>query len=858
MKFYFQSARLVEQKDKEGKEWEVVLIQAGKSLNKKYYPADVLKGAVKLFDNAKAYAYEFTGKIFNHLPDKTRKVIPEGCVKNLVGWYENPRFTTFKDDEGKTQQGILATFHVSEAADWLRKLLKDAWEHGKHSLLGFSIDGSGDVSEVTIDGEKMLNVESINSIDEVTLVTHPAAGGQFVRLLASKNFIEEEEQMNWLKELYARVKVIKEALIEGVNPEKITPEQEFSFIKALIESDKFPPKEKISEEAPFMSAAIDRLIEFLQGDKKDEAMKLLSSLKEKLDKYGYPKYGQQGGDTEEAKKQAEAKKTAEAKKVQEDEETRRAQMAELDKVKEDMKIMREETAKTNCRAILTESLIASDLPQPIKDKITKSFSGKIFKKEDLDESIKDEKDVLGKLTESGTIKYCGTQKQSVEVLRESADKIQVAIDRMVDDEAVVSDKFKDIKGFTSLKEAYRACHPEDPNISGNIDRRNHMSRLTEAITTSDFTYALGTSMTRKLIKSFEKVAFDFAPICSETGIDNFKQQERVKWGGYSTLPSVTEDAAYTDLYEPKDEEATFTAGTKGGYVSVSRKTIKNDDLGLIRQIPAMVGTSARRTLARDVSALLLANGTYTPTNSTVFSTTFGNYSTRALNYDNLTYAENLMASMRERGSAIVSGTATSAASTTLILSTASWTTNAYQNYYVRIVYGTGAGQTRLISSNDATTLTITPAWTATPSTDSKFEISTATNDDEEIGLQAKYIIFGKELRGVVNALLKSEKRYDGAEHEDNLHKGTLTPIFCPYITGSTYQYYWFLAADRSQTEMIEIGYVDNQKTPTLVIQDQPALGEVFTNDRLRWKVRFEYGLAIIENKGLNAHFATTV
>jgi len=86
----------------------------------------------------------------------------------------------------------------------------------------------------------------------------------------------------------------------------------------------------------------------------------------------------------------------------------------------------------------------------------------------------------------------------------------------------------------------------------------------------------------------------------------------------------------------------------------------------------------------------------------------------------------------------------------------------------------------------------------------------------------------------------------------------LKPIYCPYIAGSTYQYYWYLTADKTQIDMIEVGYVDNQRTPVLVLQDQPALGEVFTNDRIRYKVRFEYGLEIIENKGIYANEGTSV
>lgn len=68
------------------------------------------------------------------------------------------------------------------------------------------------------------------------------------------------------------------------------------------------------------------------------------------------------------------------------------------------------------------------------------------------------------------------------------------------------------------------------------------------------------------------------------------------------------------------------------------------------------------------------------------------------------------------------GTATAGTSTTLTDSTKAWTTDRWKNYVVRILFGTGLGQTRIIASNTATALTVQNAWTTTPSTDSVFAI----------------------------------------------------------------------------------------------------------------------------------------
>lgn len=69
------------------------------------------------------------------------------------------------------------------------------------------------------------------------------------------------------------------------------------------------------------------------------------------------------------------------------------------------------------------------------------------------------------------------------------------------------------------------------------------------------------------------------------------------------------------------------------------------------------------------------------------------------------------------------GTATSSTSTTLTDTSKSWTTNIYNGATITITGGTGAGQTRTISSNTSTQVTVTSAWTTNPDSTSAYEIS---------------------------------------------------------------------------------------------------------------------------------------
>lgn len=73
-----------------------------------------------------------------------------------------------------------------------------------------------------------------------------------------------------------------------------------------------------------------------------------------------------------------------------------------------------------------------------------------------------------------------------------------------------------------------------------------------------------------------------------------------------------------------------------------------------------------------------------------------------------------------------SGTATSATATTLVNSGKSWTASQWINSQVRITGGTGKGQTRTITANTGTTLTVA-TWTVTPDATSTYAIE--GNDD---------------------------------------------------------------------------------------------------------------------------------
>lgn len=79
-------------------------------------------------------------------------------------------------------------------------------------------------------------------------------------------------------------------------------------------------------------------------------------------------------------------------------------------------------------------------------------------------------------------------------------------------------------------------------------------------------------------------------------------------------------------------------------------------------------------------------------------------------------------------STIATGQSSGSNTTTTLNNTGkAWGTNMWANYQVRITGGTGKGQIRSITSNTATALTVSSAWTVTPDATSTYSIE--GNDD---------------------------------------------------------------------------------------------------------------------------------
>jgi len=60
---------------------------------------------------------------------------------------------------------------------------------------------------------------------------------------------------------------------------------------------------------------------------------------------------------------------------------------------------------------------------------------------------------------------------------------------------------------------------------------------------------------------------------------------------------------------------------------------------------------------------------------------------------------------------------------------------------------------------------------------------------------------------------------------------------------------WIAVADPRVVDTVEVGFVGGQANPVLLIQDMPLYGLNFTQDTISYKVRHEYGGAVVDYRG---------
>ncbi|WP_114100003.1 hypothetical protein [Thalassospira profundimaris] len=268
---------------------------------------------------------------------------------------------------------------------------------------------------------------------------------------------------------------------------------------------------------------------------------------------------------------------------------------------------------------------ATRLPLVAKQKlINQNSSPSQVTSDDLREAINTEADYLASVSDSGKVKGLGDDayhsNSRVQILESRDEKVSKMLDAFFDpsDRSVISIRecYLDITGDRTFSGILRNCD---------------QARLRESLGSQSFGDVLGDSISRRLVAEYNNPSvYDvWQNLVSIVPVNDFRAQERTRFGGYGDLPKVLESNPYTSLSSPTDEKATYSVEKRGGTEDLTLEMITNDDVGAVQRIPTKLVRSAKRTLSKFVLDFL-KNNPVVYDGVTLFHATHNNLGTSAL------------------------------------------------------------------------------------------------------------------------------------------------------------------------------------------------------------------------------------
>lgn len=142
---------------------------------------------------------------------------------------------------------------------------------------------------------------------------------------------------------------------------------------------------------------------------------------------------------------------------------------------------------------------------------------------------------------------------------------------------------------------------------------------------------------------------------------------------------------------------------------------------------AVTGSTSTSYIGMVVNQFRVYSGTGIPASQyQIGSSSSGTrYKMDSTSYTTLAFSRNSsgVLSARTLNLPTSSGTATSGAATTITDTSKAFTTNQWTGGTITLTGGTGSGQTRTISSNTATAITVSPAWTTNPAAGTTYTVT---------------------------------------------------------------------------------------------------------------------------------------
>jgi hypothetical protein len=709
--------------EKPGSRWLVAAVVEGLSKNRTFYPAEVLREAAPLYEGAKVF--------WNHAKQDAAFRDP----RDLAGFLKNARFGALAAEDSKApgRAMVMAVLHV--IAPELREKLIESFEAGKPDLLGLSHTAACEAERVRLHDGPATRVKAIKAVESVDVVSFPSAGGRVMRLVAglTSPVAVTEEDLQMLDQKIARLKEARPDLHAKLPAEPT----EADVDRLLMEALTAPAPPAAPPAAPAGGNDAVRL-----------ALALLGA----------------------------------------------AQPAQAATAPAATQILSEADRRTLHEAKIDRFMKGRTLPQSFADTLRESLYSRVgLSDAEISAEVERTVKLAARVTESR--KPFGTGLgMSLEVGSDVADKILEGVDGffMAGASERVRAEYKKLTGHDAPRDGYHSIRRLYEDVTGDRDVTGYLresaqlrrfERILESIQTGTFTNLLGDSVTRRMLSEYRATDYSnrWRRVCSRVGgINDFRTQERLRWGSFADLSIVGQLQPYPEMANPTDEKISYAANKRGGVVSISREAIKNDDVGFVQELPQKIALAAARTLHKFVFDLIITNPTLDDTVALFFAST-------------------------ARGFSSAGNIQTAALSTTTV----------------------NIARQRLLRVKDRDLNTV-------------------------LGLSPKILIVPPELEEIGIRLttipVYPVSGQNATEPNIVAQKYGLNELIVLETMSDLNDY--FILADPTLVNTIEIGFIDNQQEPALFVQNREDTGSVFSADKLSWKVRHEYGGDVMDWRGM--------
>jgi hypothetical protein len=144
-----------------------------------------------------------------------------------------------------------------------------------------------------------------------------------------------------------------------------------------------------------------------------------------------------------------------------------------------------------------------------------------------------------------------------------------------------------------------------------------------ALDTTDLPDLFTSTVKRFLRMNYEPTVPEWMQYSRQVAADDFRTKTGVKFDAAVTFEELGEDGEYKEANMMSDEKATIQLQTFARSFGITRKTIINDDLSVLTNIPRAIGIGAKQFQSKKVWGMITSN-VNTPDGKSLFHAAHGN------------------------------------------------------------------------------------------------------------------------------------------------------------------------------------------------------------------------------------------